>query len=98
MSVVVVGLSSQPAVREDGHSPALGEDLAVTHRLPEEYHGVTFQRDPGRKTLTLKAEFMDASFEPVSSSNPPAKIWRSGGRPCQRAYGIRLITRRSRKI
>jgi hypothetical protein len=81
VSVVVVGLSSQPAVREDGHSPALGEDLAVTHRLPEEYHGVTVQRDPGRKTLTLKAEFMDSSFEPVSSSNPPrenlAKWWQA---------------------
>ncbi len=57
----------------------MGEDLAVTYRLPEEYQGVTVKRDPGRKTLTLKANFMGASFEPVSSSDPPcatlAKWW-----------------------
>ena len=67
-----VSASPQPAVREDGENPALVEDLAVTHRLPEEYHGVlVHQRHPGRKTLTIKAAFMDSSFEPVSSSNPP---------------------------
>ena len=77
-----VSASPQPAVREDDQNPALGEDLAVTHRLPEEYHGVVVQRDPGRKTLTLKAAFiMDATFEPVSSSNPPretlARWWQA---------------------
>ena len=66
-----VSASPPPAIQEDGDNPALGEDLAVTHRLPEEYHGVLVQRHRGRKTLTLKATFMDPSFEPVSSSNPP---------------------------
>ena len=98
LSVGSVNASPQPAVREDGHSPALGEDLAVTHRLPEEYHGVTVQHDSGRKTLALKAEFMDASFEPVSSSNPPREILAKWCRPYRRVYEICMITRRSRKI
>ena len=64
---------SQPAIEEDGDNPASGEDLAVTHRLPEAYHGVLVQRHIGRKILTLKAAFMDPSFEPITSSNPPHK-------------------------
>ena len=44
---MVVGLSSHPSILGDGSIPASGEDLAVTFRLPYEYHGVIVQRDPG---------------------------------------------------
>ena len=44
-----VSASPQPAIEEDGDTAALGEDPAVTHRLPEEYHGVLVQRHRGRK-------------------------------------------------
>ena len=30
-----------------------------------EYHGVVIHRNPGRKLLTLAANFMDASCEPL---------------------------------
>ena len=40
---------SQPAIVEGSSVPASGEDLAVTYRLPLEYHGVVVQPDPGRK-------------------------------------------------
>ena len=53
---------------EGSSIPASGEDLAVTFRLPFEYHGVVVQPDPGRKLLSLKVAFMDASFEPEPSS------------------------------
>ncbi len=95
VSVGSVSASPQPAVREDCHSPAVGEDLAVTHRLPEEYYGVTVQRDPGRKTLTLKAEFMDASFEPVSSSKPSlenlAKCWQAVSKSIRDSFDHKAI-------
>ena len=72
---------SQPAVVEDSSVPASGEDLAVAFLLPSEYHGVVIQPDPGRKLLSLKAAFMNPSFEPVASSDPPratlAKWWKA---------------------
>ena len=72
---------SQPAVVADNSIPASGEDLAVTFLLPSEYHGVVIKPDPGRKLLSLKAAFMDPSFEPVTSSDPPratlAKWWKA---------------------
>ena len=61
--------------------PAPGEDLAVAFLLPSEYHGVLIQPAPRLKILALKASFMDPSFEPVSSSDPPratlAKWWKA---------------------
>jgi hypothetical protein len=72
---------TQPAVVEDSSISASGEDLAVTFLLPSEYHGVVIQPNPGRKLLALKAAFMDPSFEPVASSDPPrstlAKWWQA---------------------
>ena len=44
----VVASVVPPAVPESERSPALGEGLAVTFLLPEEYHGVVIQYDPGR--------------------------------------------------
>ena len=35
MSVGGVLALPQPAIQKDGDNPASGEDLAVTHRLPE---------------------------------------------------------------
>ena len=64
-------MSPQPAVLEGDRSTALGEDLAITFRLPEAYHGVIVQRDRGRKTFTLTADFMDNSFEPVEFRPSP---------------------------
>ena len=72
---------SQPAIVEGRSIPALGEDLAVTFRLPIEYHGVVVQPDPRRKLLSQKAAFMEPSFEPVASSDPTranlAKWWQA---------------------
>ena len=62
---------TQAAVLEDNSVAAAGEDPAVTFRLPAEYHGVLFQPEPRLKLLSLKAAFMEPSFEPVVSSDPP---------------------------
>ena len=49
--------------------------------LPPEYHGVLIQPAPRLKLLALTASFMDPSFEPASSWDPPratlAKWWKA---------------------
>ncbi len=80
-SCVLAVSVSQPAIVEGSFVPASGEDLVATFLLPLEYHGVLVQPDPGRNLLSLKAAFMDPSFEPVASSEPPraslAKWWQA---------------------
>ena len=77
---------------EDNSIPALGEDLAVTFLLPSKYHGVLFQPEPRLKLLSLKAAFMDPSFEPVASSDPPratlAKWWKAVSERVRDSYEL----------
>ena len=93
----VVGVSAppQPSVHEDGDTPALGEDPAVTHRLPEEYYGVLVPRHRGQKILTLTAAFMNSAFEPVASSNPPReqleKWWLAVSKRIRDSYDHKAI-------
>ena len=86
---------TQPAIAKESSVPAAGEDLAVVFRLPVEYHGVVVQPVPGRKPLSLKAAFMDSSFEPVASSNPPraslANWWRAVAKLIRESYDKTMI-------
>ena len=72
---------TQPIVGEGNSISAPGEDLAVAFLLPPEYHGVLIQPAPRLKLLALTASFMDPSFEPASSWDPPratlAKWWKA---------------------
>ena len=67
----------------------------MTFRLPVEYHGVVVQHDPGRKLLSLKAAFMEPSFEPVASSDPPraslANWWRAVAKRIRDSYDKKMI-------
>ena len=58
--------------------------------LPPEYHGVLIQPAPRLKILALKASFMDPSFEPVSSSDPPratlVKWWKAVSKRVRDSY------------
>ena len=81
---------SQPVIAEGSSVPASGEDLAATFLLPVEYHGVVVQPEPRLKLLSLKTDFMDPSFEPVASSDPPraslAKWWQAVGKRVRASY------------
>ena len=53
------------------------------------------QPDPGRKLLSLKAAFMEPSFEPVASSDPPraslANWWRAVAKRIRDSYDKKMI-------
>jgi hypothetical protein len=51
---------------------------AFVHGLPLKYLGAVVPRDPGRKLLTLAANFMDASYEPVCSGFGPMRAILAG--------------------
>ena len=85
--VVPVSASNCGGEFYPGFGRRSGGDLSFT--------GVVVQPDPGRKLLSLKAVFMDASFEPVASSDPPRAIlanwWRAvskSGGAVQRRTGL----------
>ena len=87
---------SQPGNVEGSSVPASGEDLAEIFLLPLEYHGVVVQPDPGRKLLLLlKAAFMDPSFEPAASSDPPraslAKWWQAVAKRLRDSFDKKTI-------
>ena len=97
-SLILPVPATQPAVTEGTSIPAPGEDLAVTVRedpavafhLPPEYHGVLIQPVSRVKFLTLTASFMDPSFEPASSWDPPratlAEWWKAVSKRIRESY------------
>ena len=89
-SLILPVSETQPTIGEGSTVPAPGEDLAVAFLLPSKYHGVLIQPAPRLKILALKAAFMDPSFEPVSSSDPPratlAKWWKAVSKRVRDSY------------
>jgi hypothetical protein len=62
----------------------------VAFHLPPEYHCVLIQPAPRLKILALTASFMDPSFEPASSWDPPratvAKWWKAVSKRVRDSY------------
>ncbi len=89
-SLIVPVSETQPTIGEGNSVPVPGEDLAVAFHLPPEYHGVLIQPAPRLKILALTASFMDPSFEPASSWDPPratlAKRWKAVSKRVRDSY------------
>ena len=89
-SCILPAAMSQPAVVEESSIPDSGEGLAATFLLPVEYLGVIVRPEPRLKLLSLKTDFMDPSFEPVASLDPPraslAKWWQAVGKRVRASY------------
>ena len=81
---------TQPTAGEGDSISAPVEDLAVAFRLPPEYHGILIQPVSRLKFLALTASFMDPSFEPASSWDPPratlAEWWKAVSNRIRESY------------